>query len=339
MYLAVLERLMIIEDQPAWTPHLRSRARLRRGPKRHFADPSLAVAALGATPDRLLEDLELFGFLFESLVVRDLRVYAQAADAEVLQYRDSTGLEVDAIVQARDGRWAAFEIKLGAGRVDDAARNLLKFAARVDPGASPHAGGPGGHRARRVRLRPRRRHRRHPARRARALNCARGYPDGITVQIQDVSYCGCVLCCGDDAHLPAESNQLVHRSGITSYSCAMKGTAGSRHAGVSGLLPLPGHQRRRFQRLLFVGAPGAEQVRHAVIAFVTGVLEQVVELMGRIPPRHRDGQRVRPRERHGILDRELIVDRVPVAHRETLHQPQRAARGRGAPSEWTCDGW
>ena len=131
-YLAALERLMIIEEQPAWTPHLRSRARLRRKPKRHFVDPSLAVAALRATPDHLLEDLELFGFLFESLVVRDLRVYAQAADAEVLQYRDNTGLEIDAIVQAADGRWAAFEIKLGAGRVDDAARNLLKFAARVD---------------------------------------------------------------------------------------------------------------------------------------------------------------------------------------------------------------
>ena len=132
-YLAALERLMIIEDQPAWMPHLRSRARLRRKPRRHFVDPSLAVAALRATPDHLLEDLELFGFLFESLVVRDLRVYAQAADAEVLQYRDNTGLEVDAIVQAADGRWAAFEIKLGAGRVDDAARNLLRFAARVDP--------------------------------------------------------------------------------------------------------------------------------------------------------------------------------------------------------------
>ena len=134
-YLAALERLMIVEDQPAWTPHLRSRARLRRRPKRHFVDPSLAVAALRATPDRLLADLELFGLLFESLVVRDLRVYAQAADAEVLQYRDNTGLEVDAIVQAGDGRWAAFEIKLGARRVDDAARSLLKFAARVDPEA------------------------------------------------------------------------------------------------------------------------------------------------------------------------------------------------------------
>ena len=131
-YLVALERLMIVEDQPAWTPHLRSRARLRRKPKRHFVDPSLAVAALRAAPDHLLEDLELFGFLFESLAVRDLRVYAQAADAEVLQYRDNTGLEIDAIVQAADGRWAAFEIKLGAGRVDDAALNLLKFAARVD---------------------------------------------------------------------------------------------------------------------------------------------------------------------------------------------------------------
>ena len=131
-YLAALERLMIIEDQPAWMPHLRSRARLRRKPKRHFVDPSMAVAALRATPDHLLEDLELFGFLFESLVVRDLRVYAQAADAEVLQYRDNTGLEIDAIVQAADGRWAAIEIKLGAGRVDDAARTLSKFAARVD---------------------------------------------------------------------------------------------------------------------------------------------------------------------------------------------------------------
>ena len=134
-YLAALERLMIIEDQPAWTPHLRSRARLRHRPKRHFVDPSLAVAALRATPDRLLADLELFGLLFESLVVRDLRAYAQAADAEVLQYRDNTGLEVDAIVQVGDGRWAAFEIKLGARRVDDAARSLLKFAARVDPEA------------------------------------------------------------------------------------------------------------------------------------------------------------------------------------------------------------
>ncbi len=131
-YLSALARLMIVEDQPAWTAHLRSRARLRRTPKRHFVDPSLAVSALRAAPDGLLKDLNLLGLLFESLVVRDLRIYAQANDAEVLHYRDNTGLEVDAIVQAADGRWAAFEIKLGAGRVDEGARNLLKFAGRVD---------------------------------------------------------------------------------------------------------------------------------------------------------------------------------------------------------------
>ena len=131
-YLTALQRLMIVEDQPAWNTHLRSKSVLRKSPKRHFVDPSLAVAALRATPERLLEDLEFFGFLFESLVVRDLRAHAQAADARVFHYRDNTGLEVDAVVEAADGRWAAFEIKLGAGSVDAAARSLTKFAARVD---------------------------------------------------------------------------------------------------------------------------------------------------------------------------------------------------------------
>jgi predicted AAA+ superfamily ATPase len=131
-YLDVLERLMVVEDQPAWAPHLRSKYRLRTAPKRHFVDPSLAVAALRATPDRLLKELSLLGFLFESLVVRDLRVYAQVADARVLQYRDSDGLEVDAIVEASDGRWMAFEVKLGQGQIDDAAASLSQFAARID---------------------------------------------------------------------------------------------------------------------------------------------------------------------------------------------------------------
>jgi uncharacterized protein len=131
-YLGALERLMVVEDQPAWAPHLRSKHRLRTAPKRHFVDPSLAVAALRATPDRLLRDLNLFGFLFESLVVRDLRVYAQAADAQVSQYRDSGGLEVDAIVEAGDGRWMAFEVKLGHGQIDDAAASLTRFAERID---------------------------------------------------------------------------------------------------------------------------------------------------------------------------------------------------------------
>jgi len=131
-YLAALERLMIVEDQPTWAPHLRSRSLLRTAPKRHFVDPSLAVAALRATPDRLLTDLNLFGLLFESLVVRDLRVYAQAADARVYQYRDNTGLEIDAIVETADGRWAAFEIKLGSGQAAEASASLLKFSRRVD---------------------------------------------------------------------------------------------------------------------------------------------------------------------------------------------------------------
>lgn len=131
-YLASLERLMIVEDQPAWSPHLRSRSRLRSAAKRHFVDPSLAVAALRATPEGLLKDINLLGFLFESMVVRDLRVYAQAVDAEVSQYRDNTGLEVDAVIQSADGRWGALEIKLGAGMADQAAASLLKFANRVD---------------------------------------------------------------------------------------------------------------------------------------------------------------------------------------------------------------
>jgi predicted AAA+ superfamily ATPase len=131
-YLDVLERLMIVEDQPAWAPHMRSRYALRSAPKRHFVDPSLAVAALRATPARLLRDINLLGLLFESLVVRDLRVYAQAADARVLQYRDSDGLEVDAIVEAADGRWAAFEVKLGSARIDEGAANLSKFVRRID---------------------------------------------------------------------------------------------------------------------------------------------------------------------------------------------------------------
>jgi predicted AAA+ superfamily ATPase len=124
--------LMVIEDQPPWAPHLRSKSILRNAAKRHFVDPSLAAAALRATPDRLLKDVNLFGCLFESMVVRDLRVYAQSNDAKVFHYRDNTGLEVDAVVETGDGRWAAFEIKLGRGHIDAAAGTLLKFVERID---------------------------------------------------------------------------------------------------------------------------------------------------------------------------------------------------------------
>lgn len=131
-YLSALEQLMIIEDQPAWSTHLRSKARIRNSSKRRFVDPSLAAAALRATPDRLLADFNLFGLLFESLVVRDLRIYAQTNDATVLHYRDSNGLEIDAIVEAANGQWGAFEVKLGPGQVDDAAATLVKFSESVD---------------------------------------------------------------------------------------------------------------------------------------------------------------------------------------------------------------
>lgn len=131
-YLNALSRLMIIEEQPAWAPHLRSKSRLRKASKHHFVDPSLAVAALHGTPERLLKDLEFLGLLFESLVIRDLRVFAQAIDAKVFHYLDNTGLEVDAIVEASDGRWGAFEVKLSPDRVEEGKDSLLKFIEKVD---------------------------------------------------------------------------------------------------------------------------------------------------------------------------------------------------------------
>lgn len=135
-YLSALERLFVVEEQPPWEPHLRSRSILRKSPKRHFVDPSLAVAALGAAPDALLHDLNLLGFLFESLVVRDLRIYSQAGRGGVSQFLDNKGLELDAIVESR-GRWGAFEVKLGGvDPIDEAAARLLKFASEIDTARS-----------------------------------------------------------------------------------------------------------------------------------------------------------------------------------------------------------
>ncbi len=131
-YLDALDRLMVVENQPAWSPHLRSCTALRQTPVRHFVDPSLAVAALRATPARLTAALEFLGLLFESLVVRDLRICAQAADAQVFHYREKDGLEVDAVVETADGRWAAFEIKLGERWVDDGAKSLRRLARRME---------------------------------------------------------------------------------------------------------------------------------------------------------------------------------------------------------------
>ena len=132
-YMKSLERLFVVEDLPAWSPHLRSRAVLRSSPTRHLVDPALAAAAMGAGPPKLMKDLRTFGFLFESLAVRDLRVYAQAIRGRLSHYRDHSGLEADVIVSRDDGAWLAFEVKLGgAEAVNAAAASLLKLADRVD---------------------------------------------------------------------------------------------------------------------------------------------------------------------------------------------------------------
>ena len=131
-YLEDLKRLMIVIDQPAWRPHIRSSVRLRTKPKRHIIDPSLAIAALGMSSKTLIKDLKYAGFVFESQVFHDLTVYARANDAELSYYRDSNDAEVDIIVEDRSGNWAAFEVKLGDDDIENAATKLLAFASNID---------------------------------------------------------------------------------------------------------------------------------------------------------------------------------------------------------------
>jgi uncharacterized protein len=131
-YLDALLRLMILIEQPAFNPHIRSSASLRKSPKRHLCDPSLAAAALGLDKESLLKDIKYTGFLFETLATHELNVYAKANDANVFHYNDSYGLEIDAVVQKRNGNYAAFEIKLGVGFIDEAAENLKKFERNID---------------------------------------------------------------------------------------------------------------------------------------------------------------------------------------------------------------
>ena len=132
-YLATLRRLFVVEEQPAWSVRLRSRAPLRKSPKWHFTDPSLAAAALGADPGRLMADASTLGLLFESLVVRDLRVLAQPLGGRVFHLRDAAGLEADAIVEFPDGRWLAVEVKLGGSdAIEAAAQSLLRLSSKVE---------------------------------------------------------------------------------------------------------------------------------------------------------------------------------------------------------------
>ncbi|MDR0833523.1 MAG: DUF4143 domain-containing protein [Candidatus Symbiothrix sp.] len=131
-YIDALEKLMIIEDLPAWNTHIRSTVALRTTPKRHFVDPSLAIGALQLSTDDLLNDLNYIGYLFESSVIRDLRVYAEKIAAKVSFFRDAKGREIDAIVHKPDGTWAGFEIKLGDRRIDEGAQSLLKIHNILD---------------------------------------------------------------------------------------------------------------------------------------------------------------------------------------------------------------
>lgn len=132
-YLDALDRLMLIEPIPAWRPHMRSRTRLRTAAVHHFVDPSLGTAALGIGSNDLRRDLNAAGLHFESLVMRDLRVYGQALGATLASWRDSqTGLEVDAVLELPDGRWAGIEVKLGEAAADTAANSLLRMADKID---------------------------------------------------------------------------------------------------------------------------------------------------------------------------------------------------------------
>lgn len=131
-YLGALDRIFVTENLPAWNPALRSKTAIRTSPKRQFVDPSIAAAVMRLTPSRLLEDFNYFGFLFESLCDRDLRIYAEAIDGQVFHYRDASGLEADAVIALNDGRWAAVEVKLGSKEIEDAAVHLLELKNKVN---------------------------------------------------------------------------------------------------------------------------------------------------------------------------------------------------------------
>lgn len=132
IYLRALRKLYIIEDVKAWQPSLRSKTGIRTSDKRQLVDPSLAVAALGASPHAILDDFKYFGFLFESLCVRDLRIYAEPIRGSIRHYHDHNNLEADIIITLDDGRWAAVEVKLGSREIEEGAENLKKLASNID---------------------------------------------------------------------------------------------------------------------------------------------------------------------------------------------------------------
>lgn len=126
-YLDIFKRLFLTDNQPPFAPNVRSSVRVKQAEKRHLADPSLACALLKLTPAALLNDLETLGFMFEALCERDLRIYAESFGANLYHYQDYKNREIDAVIELPDGNWCAFEIKLGANQIDQAAANLLKI--------------------------------------------------------------------------------------------------------------------------------------------------------------------------------------------------------------------
>lgn len=126
-YLDVFTRLFLIDNQQPFSIHIRSFVRVKQAEKRHLCDPALACALLKVTPERLIGDLETFGFLFEAMCERDLKIYAQSFDANVYHYQDYLNREIDAVIELPDGRWSAFEMKLGANQIDKAAASLINI--------------------------------------------------------------------------------------------------------------------------------------------------------------------------------------------------------------------
>lgn len=138
-YLDVFSRLFLLDNQKPFSSNIRSSVRIKQAEKRHFCDPSLACALLKATPERLINDLETFGFLFEALCERDLRIYAESFGAQLFHYQDYANREIDAVIELKDGNWCAFEVKLGANQIDKAAQSLIEIRDKIlaDGGKAP----------------------------------------------------------------------------------------------------------------------------------------------------------------------------------------------------------
>lgn len=138
-YTEALSRLFLFNNQPPYSPNCRSSLRVKQAEKRHFSDPAMACALLNLTPQKMLKDLNTFGFMFEALVERDLSVYSQSFGGKVYHYQDYKNREIDAVIELEDGRWCAFEIKLGANQIDKAAENLIaiKKSIEKDGGVAP----------------------------------------------------------------------------------------------------------------------------------------------------------------------------------------------------------